>query len=90
MLLSGLGWMFDGLDMHLYTLVALPFVAELMRLPQGDTQVSEKASFIQAAFLAGCSALQTMKLFVIEDHTYNAMQEAWTQARPLAEFGGGG
>ena len=23
-----LGWMFDGLDMHLYTLVALPFVAE--------------------------------------------------------------
>jgi MFS family permease len=48
-----LGWMFDGLDMHLYTLVALPFVAELMRLPQGDTQVSEKASFIQAAFLAG-------------------------------------
>ena len=25
-----LGWMFDGLDMHLYTLVAVPFVAELM------------------------------------------------------------
>ena len=25
-----LGWLFDGLDMHLYTLVALPFVAELM------------------------------------------------------------
>lgn len=48
-----LGWMFDGLDMHLYTLVALPFVAELMMLQQGDTQVSEKASFIQAAFLVG-------------------------------------
>ena len=26
-----LGWLFDGLDMHLYTLVALPFVAELLR-----------------------------------------------------------
>ena len=25
-----LGWMFDGLDMHLYTAVALPFVAELL------------------------------------------------------------
>ena len=25
-----LGWMFDGLDMHLYTLVAAPFVAELI------------------------------------------------------------
>ena len=48
-----LGWMFDGLDMHLYTLVALPFVAELVRLPQASTQVSEKASFIQAAFLVG-------------------------------------
>ncbi len=48
-----LGWMFDGLDMHLYTLVALPFVAQLMHLPQADTQVSEKASFIQAAFLLG-------------------------------------
>lgn len=52
-LAAWLGWMFDGLDMHLYTLVALPFVAELMMLQQGDTQVSEKASFIQAAFLVG-------------------------------------
>ena len=25
-----LGWLFDGLDMHLYTLVAIPFVAELL------------------------------------------------------------
>jgi len=25
-----LGWLFDGLDMHLYTLVAMPFVAELL------------------------------------------------------------
>ena len=25
-----LGWLFDGLDMNLYTLVATPFVAELL------------------------------------------------------------
>ena len=25
-----LGWLFDGLDMHLYTLVAAPFVAQLI------------------------------------------------------------
>ena len=25
-----LGWLFDGLDMHLYTLVATPFVAQLL------------------------------------------------------------
>ncbi|HET6899481.1 MAG TPA: hypothetical protein VFK70_14090, partial [Vicinamibacteria bacterium] len=25
-----LGWLFDGLDMHLYTLVAAPFVMELL------------------------------------------------------------
>jgi hypothetical protein len=30
-LAAWLGWMFDGLDMHIYTLVALPFVAELMQ-----------------------------------------------------------
>ena len=29
-LAAWLGWLFDGLDMHLYTLVAIPFVAELL------------------------------------------------------------
>lgn len=48
-----LGWMFDGLDMHLYTLVATVFVAQLMMLPDGDPNVKEKTSFIQAAFLVG-------------------------------------
>jgi hypothetical protein len=52
-LAAWLGWMFDGLDMHLYTLVALPFVAELLRQPQAHTDVSVKASIIQAAFLVG-------------------------------------
>jgi MFS family permease len=48
-----LGWMFDGLDMHLYTLVALPFVAELLRVPATDPQVGHRSSWIQAAFLIG-------------------------------------
>ena len=48
-----LGWMFDGLDMHLYTLVALPFVAELMGLTPDSGEVREKAGFIQGAFLVG-------------------------------------
>jgi len=47
-----LGWLFDGLDMHLYTLVALPFVTELM-VGSSKQEVSEKASIIQAGFLVG-------------------------------------
>jgi MFS family permease len=48
-----LGWMFDGLDMHLYTLVAVVFVAQLMMLQEGDPLVKEKTAWIQAAFLVG-------------------------------------
>ncbi len=48
-----LGWLFDGLDMHLYTLVALPFVAELMSLGKSDELVKARSSWIQAAFLVG-------------------------------------
>jgi len=49
-----LGWLFDGLDMHLYTLVAAPFVAELLRAAStADAAVREKSSWIQAAFLVG-------------------------------------
>jgi len=48
-----LGWMFDGLDMHLYTLVALPFVAGLLHTDSSTQEVSTKASLIQAAFLFG-------------------------------------
>lgn len=48
-----LGWLFDGLDMHLYTLVATPFVAELLMLPQKDHRVGYYGSVIQAAFLVG-------------------------------------
>jgi MFS family permease len=52
-LAAWLGWFFDGLDMHLYTLVALPFVAELMGLAAGSQAVRERSSWIQAAFLLG-------------------------------------
>lgn len=49
-----LGWFFDGLDMHLYTLVAAPFVAELLHVSNTtDPSVGRHASIIQAAFLVG-------------------------------------
>lgn len=49
-----LGWMFDGLDMHLYTLVAAPFVMQLVgATATSDAIVKEKSSWIQAAFLIG-------------------------------------
>ena len=49
-----LGWLFDGLDMHLYILVATPFVAELLGVTdQKDPSVGYYSSWIQAAFLFG-------------------------------------
>ena len=49
-----LGWLFDGLDMHLYTLVAAPFVVQLLDAASpADLAVKEKSSWIQAAFLVG-------------------------------------
>jgi MFS family permease len=48
-----LGWFFDGLDLHLYSMVAIPFVAELMLLEPSSAEVSEKSSWIQASFLVG-------------------------------------
>lgn len=49
-----LGWLFDGLDMHLYVLVAGPFVAELLNASsQKDPQVGFYSSWIMAAFLIG-------------------------------------
>src|SRR5438093_12257736 len=49
-----LGWTFDGLDMHLYTLVAAPFVAQLLgALSTTDPRVGRYGSIIQAGFLLG-------------------------------------
>src|SRR5262245_12593453 len=49
-----LGWTFDGLDMHLYTLVATPFVAQLLGgLSTADARVGHYSSIIQGGFLLG-------------------------------------
>lgn len=47
-----LGWTFDGLDMHLYTLVAVPFVTELLP-PSAAPDARAYAGWIQGAFLVG-------------------------------------
>jgi MFS family permease len=53
-LAAWLGWLFDGLDMHLYTLVAARFVAQLLEVEDtGDPSVKWYSSWIQAAFLIG-------------------------------------
>ena len=49
-----LGWLFDGLELHLYTLVATPLVILLLHATNArDPQVQEKSAYIQAAFLVG-------------------------------------
>jgi MFS family permease len=49
-----LGWTFDGLDMHLYTLVAAPFVAQLLDARStADPRVGTYSSIIQGAFMLG-------------------------------------
>jgi len=48
-----LGWLFDGLDMHLYTLIATPFVALLLHVQPSDKSVGYYSSWIQAAFMFG-------------------------------------
>mgnify|MGYP000010224046 CR=1 FL=1 len=48
-----LGWFFDGLELHLYTLVAGPLVLHLLATTAADPQVKEKSAYIQAAFLVG-------------------------------------
>ncbi|MDX1944591.1 MAG: MFS transporter [Pirellulaceae bacterium] len=48
-----LGWLFDGLDMHLYTLIAAPFVAQLLNVEPKHPDVGWYSSWIQAAFMLG-------------------------------------
>lgn len=49
-----LGWLFDGLELHLYTLIATPLVVQLLAAPSAaDPAVKEKSAYIQAAFLVG-------------------------------------
>jgi len=52
-----LGWLFDGLELHLYTLVATPLVIHLLAAASAaDPAVKEKTAYIQAAFLIGWAA----------------------------------
>ena len=44
-----LGWMFDGLELHLYTLVAGPVVLMLLHHTTDAGLVNEKKAYIQAA-----------------------------------------
>src|SRR3954462_11218903 len=49
-----LGWLFDGLELHLYTLIATPLVIQLLAATSSaDPEVKEKSAYIQAAFLIG-------------------------------------
>jgi len=49
-----LGWLFDGLELHLYTLIAAPLVVQLLHAASAaDPAVKEKSAYIQAAFLVG-------------------------------------
>ena len=48
------GWLFDGLEIHLYTLVATPLVVHLLgSAGSSSAAVREKSAYIQAAFLVG-------------------------------------
>lgn len=48
-----LGWLFDGLELHLYTLIAGPLMLTLMVSQTATPEVNEKKAYIQAAFLIG-------------------------------------
>ena len=48
-----LGWAFDGLDSVLYTLVALPFVTQLLGAVSDPTEPKKKAALIQGFFMFG-------------------------------------
>ena len=51
---AGMGWLFDGLELHLYTLVATPLVVQLLgAVSSSDPGVKEKSAYIQGAFLVG-------------------------------------
>src|SRR5215217_5209098 len=53
-LAAWLGWLFDGLELHLYTLVATPLVVQLLAASSAaNPEVREKSAYIQAAFLVG-------------------------------------
>lgn len=49
-----LGWFFDGLELHLFTLVAAPLMAKMLNVAStADPSVKIYSSWIQASFLIG-------------------------------------
>ena len=86
-----LGWFFDGLDLHLYTLVATVFVAELLLVPESDASVPLYGSWIQAAFLLGW-ALGGAFFGIIGDHLVTATEgeEAKSTGRAMIQAGRNG
>jgi SHS family sialic acid transporter-like MFS transporter len=50
-----LGWMFDGMEMGLFPLVARPALAELLGLAPGEGLVADWYSIVTAAFLVGAA-----------------------------------
>jgi MFS family permease len=48
-----LGWLFDGIELHLYTIVAGPLVLHLLNNTTDGALLNEKKAYIQAAFLIG-------------------------------------
>ena len=67
-LAAWLGWLFDGLDMHLYTLVAMPFVAELLGADVRSAAVRAKRprGFKPRSWSAGRSAADSSAASAID------------------------
>ena len=71
-----LGWTFDGLDMHLYTLVYAPFVAQLLGVTSTlDPSVGRYASLIQGGFLFG---------WAIGGAFFGRVGDLWGRSRTLS------
>src|SRR5438270_12209124 len=50
-----LGWMFDGMEMGLFPLVARPALGELLGLAPGEGKVATWYGIVTAAFLIGAA-----------------------------------
>ena len=96
-LAAWLGWLFDGLDMHLYGLVASTFVASLLineaLIPADATPahelVKEKSGYIQAAFLVGWAlggAFFGLLTYATYDLTNLAIMRDWPLLLTLVDL----
>ena len=86
-----LGWLFDGLELHLYTLIAAPLVLQLLHATStADPAVKEKSAYIQAAFLPAFRLIgrgqQFFDLFVQRVHHRLGRRLRCNDAVPGDEF----